>query len=149
MRTLVVAAILALGSLSASGCDSLNPPVRTLVLPTNGIAAPYDFDGISAALRTRAVTLEIPTPAQAARAMPAAAFVPSLRQQLTAQPEAEIVSIHLVVASMDSDMLQLDHVLAYAVETTGHDTGNCISLYDAATAAVILGACFFSDRNRP
>lgn len=149
MRTLLVAVVLALGSLSAAGCDSLNPPVRTLVLPTDGIAAPYDFEGISAALRTRAVILEIPTPAEGARAMPVAAFVPTLRQQLTAQPEAEIVSVHLVVATMNSDMLQLDHVLAYAVETTGHATGNCISLYDAATAASILGACFFSDRSRP
>lgn len=149
MRTLAVAAVLVLGSLSASGCDSLNPPVRTLVLPTDGIAAPYDFEGISAALRTRAVILEIPTAAEAARAMPVAAFVPTLRQRLAAQPEAEIVSIHLVVADMDNDMLQLDHLLAYAVETTGHDTGNCISLYDAATAASILGACFFSDRSHP
>jgi hypothetical protein len=149
MRILAIAAILALASISASACNSLNPPVRTLVLPSQAIAAPYDFDGISAALRTRAVILDVPTPAEAARAMPVAAFVRTVRQQLTAQPEAEIVSIHLVVADMDSEMLQLDRVLAYAVETTGHDTGNCISLYDATTAATIMGACFFSDRSHP
>jgi hypothetical protein len=49
----------------------------------------------------------------------------------------------------DGDVLQLDHVLTYVVETTGHATGNCISLFGASTARAILGACFFPERTRP
>jgi len=148
VRHLAITAV-AFGMLSLLGCAAFEPRVRTLVLPTNGIAAPYDFDGVRTALSERGVILHVPTAAEAAHAMPAPAYVPILRQQLTTQPEAEIVSIHLVVADKGGDMLRLERVLAYAVETTGHDTGNCISLYDASTALAILGACFFPERSRP
>ena len=81
--------------------------------------------------------------------MPEGMFVPLVRLHLAKEPAAQIVSVYLVVADVDSARLQLDSVLAYAVETTGHATGNCISLYDAASATEILGACFLTGRTRP
>jgi hypothetical protein len=149
MRNVCFTATLAFVMASTFACGTFESPVRTLVLPADGIAAPYDFDGVRTALAERGVVLSIPTAAEAARAIPIAAYEPILRQQLTTQPEAEIVSIHLAVANKGGNMLPLDDALAYVVETTGHDTGNCISLNDAATGVGILAACFFPGRSRP
>jgi hypothetical protein len=149
MRHLRIVLVSALALPSVLACGPSDPPIPTVVPSPEAIAASYDFDGVKLALATRDVHLRIPVAAEAARAMPAGAFAPILRRQLAAEPAAQIVSVNLVVADVDSARLQLDSVLAFAVETTGHPTGNCISLYDAATAAPILGACFFTGRSRP
>jgi hypothetical protein len=134
---------------SVIACGPFESRVRTLVFPADEIAASYDFDGVTAALAGRSIVLRAPTATEAARAMPAASFGPLLDRQMATEPQAEIVSVHLAVADVESARLQLDSVLAFVVETTGHQNGNCISLYDATSAAPILGACFFAGRTRP
>jgi hypothetical protein len=149
MRHLRIALVIALAAPAIFGCGSADPPVPTDVPSPPGLAAPYDFAGVAAVLARREVLVRRATPAEAARAMPEGMFVPMLRLHLAEEPAAQIVSVYLVVADVDSARIQLDSVLAYAVETTGHATGNCISLYDAATATEILGACFLVGRSRP
>jgi hypothetical protein len=149
MRRLPILLLIALAVPWVIACGPFESRVRTLVFPADGIAPPYDFEGVAAALAERSVILRAPTATEAARAMPAASFGPLLERQMATEPRAEIVSVHLAVADVDSARLQLDSVLAFIVEMTSIQTGNCISLYDATTAAPILGACFFAGRTRP
>jgi hypothetical protein len=149
MRYRPLLLVIALALPAVTACGPFESRVRTLVFPADGIAAPYDFQGVAAALAERSVILRAPTATEAARAMPAASFGPRLDRQMAIEPQAEIVSVHRAVADVESATLQLDSVLAFIVETTGIPTGNCISLYDATTAAPLLGACFFAGRTRP
>ena len=148
MPFLISAIALLSVSLMAVGCGPVGPSDGTLVFPREGIASPYDFAGVRAALAERAVTLSAPTDDEATRAAPPPAFLATLQPIVVAE-NARIVSIHLAIVDKDDPHLTIDHALAYIVETTDHATGNCITAYDAVENRALFGSCFYSDRTHP
>ena len=136
------------GILLLSSCGQIEPPVPALVDPPGGIASPYDFAGVSTALHERGLELSAPTHAEAMRAMAPAVFVAKVRAEAVGQ-SANVVSVHLAIVSSASELLPLDHVDVYVVETTGYETGNCISLFDAVTGRDMTDACFYPERTHP
>jgi hypothetical protein len=139
----LVAAVLLLFS-----CGPIEPPVRALIDPPGGIASPYDYAGVSAALHERGLELSAPTRDEALRAMAPAVFLAKARAEAAGQ-SAMVVSVHLAIADSRDDRHPIDHSEVYVVETTGYATGNCISLFDAPTGRVLLGACFYPGRTHP
>jgi hypothetical protein len=149
-----ILALAVLGVLTVAGCDSHDPtpiPVTpTLVEIPSGLARPYDFAGVRDALRSREVLLSVPTAAEVAGASisPAAAVTRIPAEVAKSYPGegARIVSIHLAVVDITSARINVSHRLTYVVETDGHATGNCFTLYDGDTAEQYVAACFFAGR---
>ena len=59
------------------------------------------------------------------------------------------MSVHVAVVAVTDPHIEVTHRLSYIVETTGHATGNCFTLYDASTGEQYLAACFYGGRSRP
>ena len=125
----------------------------TLIAPPGGLPPPYDFAGVRSALRGRGTTLSAPTTAEIedAKMSPNAflARLPAIVAGSYPGDAAQVVSVHLAIVDTIDPRFTVTRRLSYVVETTGHATGNCFTLYDASTAGQFLAACFFSDRSRP
>jgi hypothetical protein len=127
---------------------------QTLVVPLVDLAPPYDFVGVRDALHGRGITLIAPTREDVVRAgvSPDAfrAGLPATVSQSYPGQRAQVVSVHLAIADInDPQFGQVVHRLFYIVETTGHATGNCFTLYDASAGQVNTEACFFTERGSP
>ena len=85
MPFLVSAIALLSVSLLAVGCGPVGPSDGSLVYPREGIASPYDFAGVRAALAERPVTLSAPTADEATRATLAPAFLATLQPIVAAE----------------------------------------------------------------
>jgi hypothetical protein len=145
---LVIGGYVALGSLRGR-----NDQAETLVAPRVDLAPPYDFAGVRDALGERATILSVPTPEEVGHAhvSPDAFLVrlPTTVTQSYPGERVQVVSVHLAVVDATDPHIEVTHRLSYVVETTGHATGNCFTLYDASTGEQYLAACFYSGRSRP
>jgi hypothetical protein len=124
------------------------PPSASAALPP-----PYDLGGVLAALNQRMSVANLPTAAERANAgIPQGAFERAVHATVEhAYPgdDADVVSINLLVIDIHDPHITVDHRLAYVVETTGHATGNCFTMFDASTAEQFLASCFHGDRTHP
>jgi hypothetical protein len=97
--------------------------------------------------------LSLPTIDEVAQARTSAeAFLATLRATLARDYPGEtlqVISVYRAVVDMNDPHGVVAHRLSYVVETSGHLTGNCLTLYDANSAEQYLAACFFGDRARP
>ncbi len=119
----------------------------------SGLPPPYDFAGVRTALSERGSILTVPTPDEVKNArVPADAFLANLRttvEETYPGEGADVVSVYLAVVDRTDPRLTVTHRLTYVVETTGHATGNCFTLYDASGSGPYLAACFYVGRSRP
>lgn len=159
MRRLLILGIAAVALIVIGGYVALGSllgridQAETLVEPRGDLAPPYNFAGMRDALGERATILSVPTPEEVghARVSPDAfrARLPTIVAQSYPGEGAQVVSVHLAVVDVTDPHLEVTHRLSYVVETTGHATGNCFTLYDASTGEQYLAACFYSGRSRP
>lgn len=159
MRLPRIVALLMLG-LVVAACGSSTeprPPSRTTSAPiaiaTPDLPPPYDIAGVLDALNRRMPIASVPTAEEATGARISREVfihrVPALVEISYPGEGAEAVSAHLVMVDVDDPHIDVDHRLAYVVETTGHATGNCFTMFDASTTVQFLASCFHSERTRP
>lgn len=159
MRRLLILRIAAVALIVIGGYVALGSllgridQAETLVAPRGDLAPPYNFAGMRDALGERATILSVPTPEEVghARVSPDAfrARLPTIVAQSYPGEGAQVVSVHLAVVDVNNPRIEVKHRLSFVVETTGHATGNCFTLYDASTGEQYLAACFYSGRSRP
>lgn len=159
MRRLLILGIAAVALIVIGGYVALglllghSDQAETLVAPRVDLAPPYDFAGVRDALGERSTILSVPTPEEVAQApvSPDAflARLPTTVAQSYPREGAQVVSVHLAVVDMTDPHLEVTHRLSYVVETTGHATGSCLTLYDTSTGEQYLAACFYGGRSRP
>ena len=137
------------GACSLLGLDR----VETRIAPPGELPPPYDFAGIRDALGGRGTILSVPTADEIAQAgTSSAAFLRDLAGVVAESYPGEgarVVSVHVAVVDSDDSRFPIEHRLSYVVETTGHETGNCITIFDANTEQPYMAACFFSARSSP
>lgn len=122
--------------------------------PEWALPSPYDWGGVAEALRPRGLILERPGASQVRQERRTIGdLLAGMEEHLADQPAAEIVGIHLALVTTSEDAQTrgqvLERVLAYVVETTGYNTGNCFDLRSAMTGDDLVGACFYANRSRP
>ena len=160
MRRLLILGIAAVAVIVIGGYVALgsfpgrSDQAETLVAPRGELAPPYNFAGVRDALGERATILSVPTPDEVGHARVSAdaflAGLPTTIAQSYPGEGAQVVSVHRAVVDVnDPHIFEVKHRLSYVVETTGHATGNCFTLYDASTGEQYLAACFYSRRSRP
>jgi hypothetical protein len=146
-------AVLGLAIATLAACELLPVPAddATRVLPAARLPPSYAFTSIADTLRERSLDLSIPTAEEArAATVSPAAFAAQVADRMGEQyGDVSVVSVHVAVVDSRIERLPIDHVLAYAVETTGHETGNCIDLVDASTGEALVAACFLPTRPVP
>jgi hypothetical protein len=153
-RALLTVGLLVVACGPASGRPSA--PTGAVARTVNAqpdLRPPYDFAGVLDALNRRMPIASVPTAKEATGAgISREAFLDGLRALVEASYPGEgarAVSAHLVMVDVDDPHIDVDHRLAYVVETTGHATGNCFTMFDASTAVQFLASCFHSERTRP
>jgi len=162
MRRLLIPSIAAAGLIVIGGYAAQGSLIgrsdqaETLVVPPGDLAPPYNFTGVRDALGERGIILSVPTAVEVGHARVSRdAFLtrlPTTVAQSYPSEGAQAVSVHLAVVDVNNprlSYLEVKHRLSYVVETTGHATGNCFTLYDASTGEQYLAACFYRGRSRP
>ena len=163
MRRLLVLGTL-VGTVFAAGCGSTAPsPIPTRPSPSFSqptrqpsaadLSSALDRQRVLERLNERTTLALEPTPAEARQAGIAReaflARVPAIVEASYPGEGAEPVSVHLVIVDVHNPRITIDHRLSYVVETTGHATGNCFTLYDADTAVPFIASCFHEPRRSP
>jgi len=118
--------------------------------PSVTLPAPYDWAGVRDALAPRGVIIEIPTAAEAAGAqLTPNQAIDIVRAQYNEEPGVSLISLYLAKVTNDNERFRLDGELMYVAESTGHETGNCITLVGADNGEPVIGACFYPERSQP
>lgn len=143
---LVVVAVIAAPQVKFGAAEA--EPIQ--LEPSVALPPPYDWIGVRDALTPRGLVIEIPTGAEAVGAVLSAdQAIDIVRAQYEDQPGVSIVSLHLARVTGNNERLSLSAELMYVAESTGHDTGNCITLVGADDGEPVVGACFYPQRFQP
>lgn len=118
--------------------------------PSDPLPPPYDWAGVRDALAPRGLVIEIPTEAEAKGAeLSAAEAMDVLTTHWAGEGGVAVVSLHLAKVTSESERMPITGELMYVAESTGHDTGNCITLISASNTDTGGDACFYPNRTKP
>lgn len=141
---LLIGAMLATTACAATRVAGSDAPVRAGA--TQGASpAPFSFEDTASLLSNYEIYLD-PMPPHEDTVLARAESGVHLRERMNTEPGARVVSVHEAIVDMPGPRFNKHDELAYVVEITGTDAGNCFDFYDAEDGRYWGSACDFPER---